>query len=337
MTLSRVIGWAALLLLTAVLVLGGSGLWWHHRLWTPTNTPETTLVVQPGAASTAILHQLAGAGILTSVLAGRLYLEGPARGREMQWGTYVIPASSRPVDVLEQLLQGRVKQFNVTVIEGMSSEDIQGILEKAGVAGIEDWSSVVAESGLVGDLAPDASSLEGFLFPDTYAYSTGVTTSTVARIMTDRFRTVWAEEQSNTIQSSMTTLDIVTLASLVEAETSVPEERRRVAGVFLNRLRRGMLLQCDPTVVFALKRRGEWTGRLLRVHWGVDDTYNTYRYPGLPPGPINNPGRAALQAALNPEVHKLLYFVADDSGGHTFSSTLKEHNRAVARRKHFRH
>ncbi len=337
MTLARVIRWTALLFLTTVLVLGGSGLWWHHKLWTPTNTPETTLVVQPGATSTAILHQLAGAGILTSVLAGRLYLEGPARGREMQWGTYVIPASSRPVDVLEQLLQGRVKQFNVTVIEGMSSEDIQTILEKAGVTGIEDWSSVVAESGLVADLAPDASSLEGFLFPDTYAYSAGITTSTVARIMTDRFRTVWAEEQSNTIQSSMTTLDIITLASLVEAETSVPEERQRVAGVFVNRLRRGMLLQCDPTVVFALKRRGEWTGQLLRVHWGVDDTYNTYRYPGLPPGPINNPGRAALQAALNPEVHKLLYFVADDSGGHTFSSTLKEHNRAVARRKHLRH
>ncbi len=337
MTLPRVIRWTAVLLLTAGLLLAGSGLWWHNRLWTPTHTPETTLVVQPGAASTTILHQLADAGILTSVPAGRIYLEGPARGREMQWGTYIIPASSRPVDVLEMLLRGRVKQFKLTVIEGMSSEEIQAVLEKAGVADIEDWLSVVAESGLVADLAPDASSLEGFLFPDTYAYSTGITAPAVARIMTDRFRTVWAEEQPNNIQSSMTTLDIVTLASLVEAETSVPEERRRVAGVFVNRLRRGMLLQCDPTVVFALKRRGEWTGRLLRIHWNVDDPYNTYRYPGLPPGPINNPGRAALRAALNPEVHKLLYFVADDSGGHIFSSTLKDHNRAVAKRKRSRH
>ena len=121
------------------------------------------------------------------------------------------------------------------------------------------------------------------------------------------------------------------MASLVEAETSLDEERARIAGVFVNRLRRGMLLQGDPTVAFALKRRGEWQGRLLRVHWQVDDPYNTYRYPGLPPGPINSPGKAALAAALTPEQHSYLYFVAKPGGGHTFSRSLKEHNRAVAR------
>jgi UPF0755 protein len=104
-----------------------------------------------------------------------------------------------------------------------------------------------------------------------------------------------------------------------------------VAGVFYNRLERGMLLQCDPTVVYSLRRRGEWTGRLLRVHWEVDDPYNTYRYPGLPPGPINCPGRAAIAAALSPERHAFLYFVARPDGGHSFSRTLSEHNRAVAR------
>jgi UPF0755 protein len=152
--------------------------------------------------------------------------------------------------------------------------------------------------------------------------------------MVDRFRTVWAEEHATGSQSPMTTLDIVTLASLIEAETAVPTERIRVAGVFVNRLDRGMLLQCDPTVVFALQRRGEWTGRLLRVHWKVDDPFNTYRYPGLPPAPINNPGRAGQRGA---EKHTLLYFVADDSGGHTFSSTLKQHNLAVAKRRRSRH
>jgi UPF0755 protein len=121
------------------------------------------------------------------------------------------------------------------------------------------------------------------------------------------------------------------MASLVEGETSVPEERQRVAGVFMNRLDRGMLLQCDPTVVYALQRRGEWQGRLYRHHWQVDDPYNTYRYPGLPPGPINSPGRAAIAAALRPQSHKYLYFVAKPEGGHSFSRTLKEHNRAVAR------
>jgi UPF0755 protein len=126
-------------------------------------------------------------------------------------------------------------------------------------------------------------------------------------------------------------LQVVTLASLVEAETALPEERPRIAGLFINRLDRGMLLQCDPTVIYALKQMGTWDGRLLRVHWQVDHPYNTYRYPGLPPGPIGSPGRAALRAALSPAPTDELYFVARPGGGHTFSRTLAEHNRAVAR------
>ena len=337
MTASSAFRWAAVFLLAVLLVTGGTALWWRHTLWTSTDNPNLTLEVQTGAASMAILHQLAQAGVMPSVFAGRLYLEGPARGREMQWGTYVIPARSRPVDILEMLLQGRVKPLTVTVVEGTSSSDIQGILDAAGVLDTDLWPSVIADSTMIIDLAPGASSLEGFLFPDTYTFSTGVNALTVARVMVDRFRTVWAEENTAGRQPQMTSLDLVTLASLVEAETAVPRERGRVAGVFVNRLDKGMLLQCDPTVVFALQRRGEWTGRLLRVHWNVDDPYNTYRYPGLPPAPINNPGRAALRAALNPEKHSLLYFVADDSGGHTFSSTLKQHNLAVAKRRRSRH
>jgi len=337
MTASSAFRWAAVFLLAVFFVAGITALWWRHALCTPTDNPELTLDIRTGAASMTILHQLAQTGLMPSVPAGRLYLEGPARGREMQWGTYVIPARSRPVDTLEMLLQGRVKQLTLVVVEGTSSSDIQEILQEAGVLETDSWPSVIADSRMITDLAPGVSSLEGFLFPDTYTFSTGVNALTVARVMVDRFRTVWAEEHATGSQSPMTTLDTVTLASLIEAETAVPTERIRVAGVFVNRLDRGMLLQCDPTVVFALQRRGEWTGRLLRVHWKVDDPYNTYRYPGLPPAPINNPGRAALRAALNPEKHALLYFVADDSGGHTFSSTLKQHNLAVAKRRRSRH
>jgi UPF0755 protein len=147
----------------------------------------------------------------------------------------------------------------------------------------------------------------------------------------ERFEAVWSEEIQKTEKPWGSTLEIVTLASLVEAETSLDEERPLIAGVFANRLRRGMLLQCDPTVVYALKRRKEWRGRLLRIHWEVDDPYNTYRYPGLPPGPINSPGRAALAAAINPQPSPYLYFVAKPGGGHTFSETLAEHHQAVAR------
>jgi len=145
-----------------------------------------------------------------------------------------------------------------------------------------------------------------------------------------RFEEVWEEETRGAGELWGSTLEIVTLASMVEAETSLEDERRLIAGVFANRLRRGMLLQCDPTVVYALKRRGEWKGRLLRVHWEIDDPYNTYRHPGLPPGPINSPGRAALAAAIRPATTSYLYFVARPGGGHAFSKTLSEHNRAVA-------
>ncbi len=337
MTPSSIFRRTIFFLVAVAVVIGIIALWWRDTLWTPTNTPELTVEIQEGATSTTILQQLAEAGLMPSVPAGRLYLEGPARGREMQWGTYIIPAHSRPVDVLDLLLQGRVMPLRLTVVEGTSSADIEGILDAAGVLDTKSWASLITNTDLIADLAPGAPSLEGFLFPDTYHFSTGVDAGTVARTMVERFRAVWADEYTSGSQSSMTVLDIVTLASLVEAETAVPNERRRVAGVFVNRLKRGMLLQCDPTVVFALRRRGEWTGRLLRVHWKVDDPFNTYKYPGLPPGPINNPGRAALRAALDPERHTLLYFVADDSGGHTFSSSLREHNLAVARRSRSHH
>lgn len=337
MTAASFFRWATRLFFIVVLLLGASVLWWRHQLWTPTISPESTLEIKQGASSTSILRQLQQAALLPSIPAGRLYLEGPARGREMQWGTYVVPAQSRPVDVIDMLLQGRVKPIHLTVIEGMSSGEIKAVLDAAGITDTESWPTLVANTTLISDLAPDAPSLEGFLFPETYTFSSGVDPATVVRTMISRFRRVFSEELSTSDQPSLPTLDVVTLASLIEAETAVPEERRRVAGVFVNRLQRGMLLQCDPTVVYSLRRRGEWTGRLLRVHWTVDDPYNTYRYPGLPPGPINNPGRAALQAALDPEKHNLLYFVADDSGGHTFSSTLKQHNRAVAQRKRSRH
>ncbi len=178
---------------------------------------------------------------------------------------------------------------------------------------------------------PDATSLEGYFFPDTYRFAIGVPAQVVARHMVDRFTEVWHEERRVVDGLWGSPLEVVTLASLVEAETSLPSERGLVAGVFVNRLHRGMLLQCDPTVVYALKRRNEWKGRLYRIHWETDDPYNTYRYPGLPPGPINSPGRAALTAAMAPEATPFLYFVAKPGGGHTFSRTLTEHNRAVAR------
>jgi UPF0755 protein len=215
-------------------------------------------------------------------------------------------------------------------VEGSDISEVAMQMAASGIGDESEWGLLATRAEWVRDLAPEATSLEGFFFPDTYQFAVGIGAEAAARHLVERFRLVWAEERSRVETTWGDLFETVTLASLVEAETPVSEERERVAGVFVNRLNRGMLLQCDPTVVFALKRRGEWSGRLLRVHWGVDDPYNTYRFPGLPPGPINSPGRASIRAALSPEDHRYLYFVAAPGGGHVFSHTLAEHNRAVA-------
>lgn len=323
----RILAFGAVLVLglTALATLGT-----HWLLYRPLTNPSLDLEIESGSSATHVLIRLADRGLLPSPLAGRLYLSVRGRGRSFHYGHYRIPASSRPVDVLERILDGRVDTVTITVVEGSLANEISELCAAADFGTVAEWQELISDPTAIEDLAPEASSLEGFLFPDSYRFAIGLPADRVARHMVQRFREVWRQELVSSPALWGSAHSIVVLASLVEAETSVEEERPRVAGVFVNRLRRGMLLQCDPTVVYALKRRGEWTGRLLRRHWLVDDAYNTYRFAGLPPGPINSPGRQALAAALDPEEHSYLYFVARPGGGHTFSRTLSEHNRAVA-------
>jgi len=321
---------ALLALLVAASVAGASG--WLYRMMTrPGPQHEVEIVVEEGAPAAQVLDSVHGEGLLPSTLAGRIYVRLFAHGRTLHFGVYRFPVGSRPVDVLERLLDGRVQMATVTVVEGTSAGNVGAPFMAAGLGTAEDWRRVVERTDWIADLAPTASSLEGFLFPETYRFALGTSPKTAGRHMVLAFKRVWEAELQTAGSAWGTPLEVVTLASMVEAETSHAEERARIAGVFFNRLRHGMLLQCDPTVVYALERRNEWQGRLLRVHWQVDDPYNTYRYPGLPPGPINSPGRAAIAAALQPDHHTFLYFVANPDGGHTFSRTLREHNRAVVR------
>jgi UPF0755 protein len=318
-------------LLLGVIVTAG-GLWWW--LWSDLygcrSTSDIELIVEPGMAGREVLSLLQREQLLPSPLAGRLYLRFAADGRSLRFGHYRIAAGARPADVLEQLLAGEVIQISVTVVEGSDLAALAAQMAAAGIGDEAAWIEAAGRLELIADLMPAATSLEGFFFPDTYQFAKGIGVEAAARHLVERFRQVWSQERARVTETWGDPFEVIIMASLVEAETAVDDERARVAGVFVNRLERGMLLQCDPTVVYSLKRRGEWTGRLLRIHWGVDDPYNTYRYPGLPPGPINSPGRAAIQAALNPEEHDFLYFVASPAGGHTFSRTLAEHNRAVA-------
>jgi UPF0755 protein len=323
--------WVAAAGLALVLLAGGAGAWFHRSLWGVRSTAVVALEIERGRSAREILDQLHDEGLIPSPLAAQFYVRARARARSMHFGRYRFPIGSRPVDVLESILEGKVETFELTVIEGSDAAAIADLFVGAGVGTAEEWARVIADPSWVASTIPGAPSLEGFLFPDTYRFAVGVEARFAARHLVDRFLTVWEDERAAAPPLWGTPLEVVTLASLVEAETSLATERAEIAGVFVNRLRRGMLLQCDPTVVYALKRRGEWRDRLLRVHWAVDDPYNTYRYPGLPPGPINSPGRAALRAAAAPAATTHLYFVARPEGGHTFSATLADHNRAVAR------
>jgi len=314
-----------------ITVLAAAGTWLWANLYGVRSPATMELIVPRGLSGRDVLQLLREDGLLPSELAGRLYLRVAANGRSIRFGQYEIVAGSRPADILELLLEGQIEMVTVTVLEGSDVAAVAGQMAGAGIGTEPEWLDIAGRTDWIADLAPEAGSLEGFLFPDTYQFAKGIDVEDAAHHLVARFHSVWREERSSVPELWGSPLEVVILGSLIEAETAVPEERRRIAGVYLNRLRRGMLLQCDPTVVFALKRRNEWTGRLLRIHWGVDDPYNTYRYPGLPPGPINSPGRAAIRAALSPEEHRYLYFVAAPEGGHHFSETLAEHNRAVAR------
>ena len=323
------------LLVAALFVLLASGaagsIWFYNTLWGWRSSGKVEIEIDEGSSARQILGLLEREGLAPSILASRLYLRGWGQGRRLHYGRYVFNAGMRPADVLETVLDGRVEMFALTVVEGSDAESIGAQFVDLGVGSTGEWGSLIGHVDWIAAIAPGAPSLEGFLFPDTYIFAVGTSASNAARHLVERFLEVWSEERLDDAEPWGSPLEIVILASLVEAETSVDSERALVAGVYLNRLRRGMLLQCDPTVVYALKRRNEWSGRLYRIHWEVDDPYNTYRNPGLPPGPINSPGRAALAAALHPESTRFLYFVAKPGGGHEFSRTLSEHNRAVAR------
>jgi UPF0755 protein len=305
--------------------------WWHWALLRPATPVAVDLEIAEGATQTSVLRQLAAENLLPSMVGGRLYIHLFANHRSVHFGRYRVPAASRPIDVLERILDGRVETIELTIIEGLTESEVAERCVAAGVGSTAEWQATLARADWIQDLAPGATTIEGFLFPETYRFSIGSSAAIVAQHMVSRFRRVWQEELAAASPPWGSPYEVVTLASLVEAETSLASERPTIAGVFVNRLQRGMLLQCDPTVVYALKLSGQWQGRLLRLHWQLDHPYNTYRYPGLPPGPINSPGRQALRAALAPERHRYLYFVASPTGGHTFSETLKEHNRAVAR------
>lgn len=278
-------------------------------------TSEKTVYISPGSSVRKIAATLKNEGAIEHPLA--FEIGARLSGGKLKAGEYLLPRQASAQNIIDLLQTGKTHQRQISFAEGLMSVEIMALL-----------ASAEAMTGEIAEIPP-----EGSLLPETYNYSHGDSRAALLNrmkeSMTGTLAELWQGRDANL--PLKTPEEAVILASVVEKETGVPHERARVAGVFVNRLRRGMPLQSDPTVIYAITMGKEKLERpLLRKDLDTPSPYNTYVTPGLPPGPIANPGRAALEAVLHPEVHDYLYFVADGSGGHAFGKTLEEHTRNVA-------
>jgi len=325
--------------LLALLALGGAvavGIAWRDVARfrdTPYGGPEEkVVVVPPGVPARAVVRILSQAGILSHERTAWLYVRYVRRDpRSFRAGEYSFSGPLLPDQALEKVHLGQVKLYRFTVPEGLRADEIADLVGKTGLIRAADFLAVTRDSAVAGALGLPYPSLEGFLFPDTYSVARGATARSVAELMVAHFREEYAG--ANARRDPDVKLDlgqVATLASIVEKETGQETERPRIACVFYNRLRAGMRLQTDPTVMYAtMLRTGRWSKNISRADLATPHPYNTYTTSGLPPGPIANPGAAALQAVLAPERCPDLYFVSRNDGSHQFCPDLKCHNAAV--------
>jgi UPF0755 protein len=288
----------------------------------------------PPAHVASLLHE---AGVIRSPFFFRALVRLRFAAERLKAGEYLFEGPARPGEVLSRIVGGDVYLHRITIPEGLAGRAVIERIGRKGLAVVEELESAFRDASPIRDLDPEARDLEGYLFPDTYHFPRGIPAARILEEMVARFRRELDEGLlARAAETGMTLREVVTIASLIEKETSIPEERDRISAVFHNRLQRGMPLQCDPTVIYALAAEGLFRGTLTREDLEYASPYNTYLHPGLPPGPIASPGRASLEAAVSPASVRDLYFVADGTGGHAFSISLEDHLRAVERYRHSR-
>jgi len=325
---------AALSLLALLALVGGAWTAWRQETTSAkiaAGAAPVRLVVPPGASADAISRQLHDLGLVRHPLVFRLLARQRGLGAQLKAGEYTLSGPLSLEGILDVLARGDVVRRVITVPEGRSLDEIAALVVGEGLA-LETFLAAARDPAPVRDLDPLATDLEGYLFPDTYDVPQSPDAPRdLVRLMAGRFREVISPELDRISGRGLTVRQVVTLASIVELETARAEERPRIAAVFLNRLQKGMPLQTDPSVIYAMKRAGRWDGNIRKRDLDIDSPYNTYRRAGLPPGPLGAPGREALLAVLDPAETRELYFVSRNDGTHEFSETLVEHNRAVNR------
>jgi UPF0755 protein len=302
-----------------------------HFLKTPASTEPKDVVIEVpvGMSVPALSDLLHGQGLVRSAGKFRWLVRFKGAARQIKAGEYQLSTGLRPGELLNKIIRGEVRLHQITFPEGYTLKQMAELLEASNLVNAESFIATATNPPFVHSLGIPATSLEGYLFPDTYRFAKGLPVETVLRSFVTMFNQHFGpvqEEQARKL--GFTRHQVVILASVVEKETAVAEERPLIAGVFLNRLRKRVRLQSDPTVIYGLRN---FDGNLTRAHLQLDTPYNTYTRRGLPIGPICNPGAASIQAVLNPTSTSYLYFVAKKDGTHHFSKTLVEHNAAVLR------
>jgi len=310
-----------------VLALLGFALWFSWAALLPVSPGETKFVLlRPGWSTRHIAQALQRDGIIRSAPAFLMVHYALGQG-SLKAGEYKFDVPATALQVRDRVLRGDVFARTVVVPEGYNLYDIAAVVEQAGLGPAADFVATAKNDlHLLRDIDPQAQSLEGYLFPDTYQFTRIDTAHEITAAMVHRFRQT---AQKIGLLGRPDIHRIVTMASIVEKETAVPDERPLVASVYFNRLDRNMALGADPTVIYAALLAGRYRGTIYQSDLQFDSPYNSYKYPGLPPGPIANPGAASLQAALHPAQSDFLYFVSDNNGHHRFSRSLGEHARNV--------
>jgi UPF0755 protein len=348
--------------LILVAVLGAAG-WFAWAVCTPAEpSGQVFVLLRPGYSTRRIAAELKSAGVIRSEEAFILW-HYVHRKRSLKAGEYLFEKPDNIIDIQKRLRRGDVYFHTVVVPEGYTMFDIARAVEAAGLGPAEDFlKEAQSDTALIADIAPGTPSLEGYLFPETYEFSRLMTMPEMAAAMVKQFRQVARQigltgptitqtteissRNSRTPRRASIDIDIsdvrdagpeqtelertVIMASIVEKETRVPEERPLVASVYYNRLVKKIALDADPSIIYAELLAGAYTGKLHHADMQFHSPYNTYRNPGLPPGPIGNPGRSALEAAMHPAQSDYYYFVADAQGHHRFAQTMAEHDKNVA-------
>jgi UPF0755 protein len=323
-----------ILLLLLVTAAAGAAAWWaYQRVIDPYRGyagAEAFVDIPAGSGPATMAARLVEAGVVRDAWTFRAAVLVSGRARQLRAGEYRFDQPMHALDVVDKIARGDVYRRRLTFREGLTIPEMAQVFEARGFGRAADFRQAAQNAALIADLDPAAPDLEGYLFPETYALARGTTAPALVAQMVEHFKTALTPElRTAAAAAGLSVRQLVTLASLVEKETAVAEERPIVAAVYANRLRIGMGMQADPTVIYALQKAGRYDGNLTRANLQFDSPYNTYRYRGLPPGPIAAPGRASLEAAARPADVDYLYFVSRNDGSHVFATTLAEHNRNV--------